>query len=148
MEEINMKILALDLGDKWIGSAISDALGITCRPYKTIDIKETQLFLEKVIKDENISIVVMGKPITFSGQESKQTIKIMKTAKKLEEEIGPKFENKIKWILWDERLSSKRAADLKQKRFKTKEDKINSHSVAAAFILQTYLDNLAYQKSF
>ncbi len=141
-----MKILALDLGDKWIGSAISDALGITCRPYKTVEVKETKLFLEKVIKEENISTVVMGKPTTFSGQESEQTKKIIKTAQILEEEIGPKFENRIKWVLWDERLSSKRAANLKQKRFKTKEDKRKSHSIAAAFILQTYLDNLAFNK--
>lgn len=141
-----MKILALDLGDKWIGSAISDALGITCRPYRTVEERETKLFLEKVIKEENISTVVIGKPTTFSGHESEQTKKIIKTAQKLEEEIGPKFENKIKWVLWDERLSSKRAASLKQKRFKTKEDKRKSHSVAAAFILQTYLDHLAFQK--
>ncbi|MFH1461918.1 MAG: Holliday junction resolvase RuvX [bacterium] len=138
-----MKILALDLGDKWIGSAISDALGITCRPYKTVELKDLNPFLIKAIEDENISKVVIGKPTTFSGQESEQTKKIIKMAQELEVYINSKFEKKISWILWDERLSSKRAASIQTKKFKTKEDKIKSHSIAAAFILQTFLDNLA-----
>lgn len=138
-----MKVLALDLGDKWIGSAISDALGITCRPHKTVEITETENFLEKTIREEEIGVVVIGKPTTFGGQESDQTKKIIKTAKKLETKINPKFDNKIKWVLWDERLSSKRAATLKPKRAKNKEEKIKSHSIAAAFILQSYLDNQA-----
>ncbi|MBU4269480.1 Holliday junction resolvase RuvX [Candidatus Dependentiae bacterium] len=141
-----MKILALDLGDKWVGSAISDGLGITCKPYKTVDVEMTESFLETVIKEEDISTIVIGKPTTFSGLESEQTKKIMNTAKELEEKINPKFNNQIKWILWDERLSSKRAESLNTKKIKTKEDKIKSHSVAAAFILQSYLDNKAFQQ--
>ena len=140
-----MKILALDLGDKWIGSAISDSLGITCKPYKTVDITQTEQFLETTIREEDISTIVIGKPTTFSGLESEQTKKIINTAKELEEKINPKFNNQIKWILWDERLSSKRAESLNTKKIKTKEDKIKSHSVAAAFILQSYLDNLAFR---
>jgi len=140
-----MKILALDLGDKWIGSAISDGLGITCKPYKTVDITQTEQFLETTIREEDISTIVIGKPTTFSGLESEQTKKIINTAKELEEKINPKFNNQIKWILWDERLSSKRAESLNTKKIKTKEDKIKSHSVAAAFILQSYLDNLAFR---
>jgi putative Holliday junction resolvase len=140
-----MKILALDLGDKWIGSAISDGLGITCKPYKTVDITQTEQFLETTIKEEDISTVVIGKPTTFSGLESEQTKKIINTAKELEEKINPKFNNQIKWVLWDERLSSKRAESLNTKKIKTKEDKIKSHSIAAAFILQSYLDNLAFR---
>lgn len=138
-----MKILALDLGDKWIGSAISDALGITCKPYKTVEKKETEKFLEETIKNEKIEIIVIGKPTTFTGQESEQTKRIMKTAQKLQERISSKFNNIIKWITWDERLSSKRAEALKPQRAKNKNEKIKSHSIAAAFILQSYLDNQA-----
>ncbi|MBD3272785.1 Holliday junction resolvase RuvX [Candidatus Dependentiae bacterium] len=141
--KINMKILALDLGDKWVGSAISDALGITCRPYQTVELNQLKNFLLKMIKKENISTIVIGKPTTFSGKESEQTKKIINMAEKLKNEINLEVEDKIKWILWDERLSSKRAEALKQRKVKNKEDKIKSHSVAAAFILQTYLDNLS-----
>jgi putative holliday junction resolvase len=139
-----MKILALDLGDKWVGSATSDALGITCKPFKTVELKDLKDFLVKTIKEELVETVVIGKPTTFAGKESDQTKKIIHTAQKLEEDIGLIFDNKVKWILWDERLSSKRAEQLNTKRFKTKEDKIKSHSVAAAFILQSYLDRLAF----
>jgi putative holliday junction resolvase len=139
-----MKILALDLGDKWVGSATSDALGITCKPFKTVELKDLKDFLVKTIKEELVETVVIGKPTTFAGKESDQTKKIIHTAQKLEEDIGLIFDNKVKWIFWDERLSSKRAEQLNTKRFKTKEDKIKSHSVAAAFILQSYLDRLAF----
>ena len=136
-----MKILALDLGDKWVGSAISDGLGISCRPYGTVDIINTYSFLEKVLKEEDISKIVIGYPKTISGTESEQTLKVLKT----KEELETKFKDLgLKWILWDERLSSKRAASAQKKTsHRDKQAKIDSHSIAAAFILQSYLDSLA-----
>ena len=56
------------------------------------------------------------------------------------EKLKKQFFN-VKWILWDERLSSKRSEQLKKT--KTKKEKIHSHSIAAAFILQNYLDHLS-----
>lgn len=130
-----MKVLALDLGDVWTGSAISDILGITSRPLKTVHTKDLDAFIEETIKSEPIKTIVIGYPKTLSGTESEQTKKVL--AKK--EELSKKFSS-VQWVLWDERLSSKHAAKLKKSR--TKEDKIRSHSIAAASILQTYL---AYQ---
>jgi RNase H-fold protein (predicted Holliday junction resolvase) len=51
----------------------------------------------------------------------------------------------ITWMLWDERLSSKRASELNRSA-RTPEEKKKSHSVAAAFILQSYLDHLAFKR--
>jgi len=134
-----MKILALDLGDRWVGSAISDAIGITCKPYKTVKAEELNSFIQKVLAEEEIKKIVIGCPFTLKGTESEQTKKI----KHQKEELEKKFKN-VEWILWDERLSSKRAEVLKGKSFKTKEEKLKSHSIAAAFILQSHLDNLAF----
>lgn len=53
----------------------------------------------------------------------------------------------MEWILWDERLSSKRAEKTQTKKIKTALDKQKSHSIAAAFILQSYIDYLAFSKS-
>ena len=66
------------------------------------------------------------------GTVSEQTKKVEEAKVLLEKE----FPDKV-FILWDERLSSKRADLLK--RAQTKEDKIKSHSIAAAFILENYL---------
>lgn len=127
-----MKTLALDLGDAWIGTAISDELGITARPYRTIKPKELTEFIETITKSESIKTIVVGYPKTMRGTESEQTKKIV--AQK--EALQARFPD-ITWILWDERLSSKQAAGIKP--IKNKEDKIAAHSIAAALILTSYL---------
>src|SRR5580692_1499475 len=109
-----MKILALDLGDKWVGSAISDPLGITCKPYQTIDIEQLHVFLEKVLSTENVTTIVVGNPKTVSsGGESDQTKKTVLLKEELEKKYSTWQEREIAWVLWDERLSSKRADQLK-----------------------------------
>jgi len=66
------------------------------------------------------------------GTESEQTRKVRAVFEKLEQKFPT-----TSWKMWDERLSSKRAANLKKAT--TKEDKIKSHAIAAAFILSSYL---------
>ena len=138
-----MKILGLDLGDVWIGSAISDPLGITCKPYKTVKLEELEDFIETTIKEELIGTVVVGKPITMKGKDSEQTAKVVELANKLEQKFSQVNKRLVKWIMWDERFSSKRASELAKS---TKEDKLLNHARAAAFILQTYLDHKAMMR--
>lgn len=127
-----MKIFALDLGEQWIGTAISDAIGLLAKPYKTIKKDELNTFLEGLFSQESIDTIVIGYPITMRATESKQTEIVVKAKQELEKRFPEK-----KWVLWDERLSSKRAQSLKKA--VTKEDKIKAHSLAAAFILESYL---------
>ena len=141
-----MKTLALDLGDKWIGSAISDELGITCRPYDTVKRKDLNLFLTKVLLEEKIGKVIVGHPKTLMGRESIQTQKIAGKKSELEKKFNMVNGKPIEWILWDERLSSKRAETTLGKKYKEKQGKLESHSIAAAFILQTYLDYAALKR--
>ena len=134
-----MKILGLDIGDVWTGTALSDALGITARPHKTAETNKLVQFLTDLFKQENINTVIVGYPKTMKGTESDQTKKVIAAKEMLEKTFPEKT-----WILWDERLSSQRANTLKQAR--TKEEKIQSHSIAAAFILASYLDHLAFHR--
>lgn len=134
-----MKILGLDIGDAWTGTALSDALGITARPYKTAATKQLVQFLTDLFKQERIGTVIVGYPKTMKGTESDQTRKVIAAKEMLEKTFPDK-----NWILWDERLSSKRAGELKQAR--DKDAKIESHSIAAAFILSTYLDYQAFHR--
>ena len=146
-----MRILGLDMGDKWVGIAIADPLGISCKPYQTVERSELLPFLKKIIVSERIGTIVVGRPVTMSGGASAQTEQINKEAANLEKNCAGIASTSLTWILWDERLSSKRADSLRHAQGDrasvkmTPEAKQKSHSVAAAFILQTYLDYKAMQ---
>lgn len=131
-----MKVLALDLGDVWTGTALSDPLKIIARPFKTI--KTVDLFnsLQEIMQTNQIDTIVIGYPKTMRGTESEQTKKVLVQ----KDEIEKLYPDK-KIILWDERLSSKGARDIQGK--KAKNDAVSEHSIAAAIILQTYLQFLS-----
>lgn len=128
-----MKVLALDLGDQWTGSALSDGLRMFARPYKTVATKELSSFLNDLFKNEKISIVVVGYPQTLKGTESAQTKTIVAMKERLQKEFSEKT-----WELWDERNTSKQAQSMRSSR----KDKLHIHSIAAALILDSYLLHL------
>ncbi|MGE0009329.1 MAG: Holliday junction resolvase RuvX [Candidatus Babeliales bacterium] len=134
-----MKLLGLDIGDQWTGIAISDDLHIIASPHHTVASKYLESTLTKLFGTEKIQTVVVGYPITMKGTESDQTRKVVAH----KEELAQLFPF-IEWVLWDERLSSKQANAIKHA--KTKEEKLKQHSMAAALILKSYLDHLAYKK--
>jgi putative Holliday junction resolvase len=134
------KIMALDLGDQWTGVALTDASRLFVRPYTTISRNELETFIETTIKKETVDLIVIGYPKTMKGGESEQTRKILAQKKVLEE----KFPD-MQFVLWDERLSSQRAQALSQA--KNREEKLKSHALAAAFILDSYVIFLQAQKA-
>ena len=134
------KILALDLGDQWVGVAISDPSQVFSRPYDTTTRKNLESFLTDLFKKELIETVVVGYPKTMRGTESEQTKKIVQEKEALEQKFP-----ESSWVLWDERLSSKFAAA--HGKTASKEDKLKSHARAAAFILDSYLSFLQLQKN-
>lgn len=135
-----MKILALDIGDQWTGIAISDALGLLAKPYKTVTTDQLMLQLKELITNERITQGVIGYPKTLKGNISEQTKKI-----ETQHEILKTQFPQITWVLWDERLSSRRAE--LHKKSTSKEEKQRSHAVAAAFILDSYLEYLHMHKN-
>ena len=134
------KIMALDLGDQWVGIALSDTTQTFARPYTTVTADELEAFLEKTLQEEQIGQIIVGHPITMKGGQSIQTQKVITTKERLEKEF-----KQVPFILWDERLSSQRAETLGKK--KGKEEKLRSHARAAAFILDSYLTYLQAQKN-
>jgi len=127
------KVLALDIGDVWTGTALSDELKMLARPYKTVKTVDLRKFLTDLLSQEPIEKIVVGEPRTMKGRNSEQTKKTQEFKNKLEEEFQT-----VSWILWDERLTSKRAQAVQRKGRKV--DKQHEHSVAAAFILDSYLE--------
>lgn len=128
--------MALDLGDAWVGTALTDPLRFFAKPYKTVASEELESFLKEAFSKEKISIVVVGYPKTMQGTESDQTRIVVATKEKLEQQFP-----QLKWVLWDERLSSKQARSLKNPKNKT--EKLEQHSIAAAIILESYLPYIA-----
>ena len=129
-----MKIVALDIGDVWTGTAISDPMGIIAKPYKTVKSHMLIPFLQEIFQTEKIRTVVVGYPKTMHGTESEQTKKTTDLVEQLKTTLPT-----INFVLWDERLSSKRADELMRGK-RSQEDKQASHSRAAAFILSSYLE--------
>ena len=141
-----MKLLALDIGDVWIGSAISDALGILARPFKTVTLDDLEKFVIAIVPEENISTIVVGLPKTMSGTESEQTIKTRCYVDELRENIAKTLDHPVELRWWDERRSRKLAQQAMKTSHK-KSVKQDEHSFAAAIILQGYLDLSAFLAS-
>lgn len=132
-------IAALDLGDRWVGVAVSDPSNLLARPFETIERSALNDFLKNFIEQELVHTMVVGYPKTLRGTESEQTKKVVAEFEQLKKDFPV-----ITWKLFDERLSSKQASHIKKE--KTKEDKIASHARAAALILQGYLESLRWLK--
>lgn len=137
-----MKIIGLDVGSKTIGVAVSDALGLTAQGLTTIHWDEVNIQsaddeLEKIIKEHEIGKAVIGLPKNMNGTIGERGEASIRFAEHFEK----RFE--IPCILWDERLSTMAAerilleADVSRKKRKKVIDKM-----AAAIVLQTYLDQL------
>jgi putative Holliday junction resolvase len=141
------KMMGLDLGDAWVGIATSDFLKVVAKPIKTVPTAAFDEALLALLAQEPIEVVVVGLPITVGGgTDSDQTRTIRAEAVRLEALAIEKGFTEIRWVLWDERLSSKRAAAV-SKRPQNKEEKLMQHAKAAAFVLQNYLDHLSFMAS-
>lgn len=140
-----MRCAAFDIGDRWIGIAIADTLGIVARPYNTVNPEGLDSAISKLIEQESVTTFVVGYPKTMSGTESEQTKRVVATFNDLAKRYETHNGIKITWALWDERLSSKRAQEAQ--RGSKKKEKHSEHAVAASFILQSYLDNKAFFKA-
>ncbi len=100
------RILALDVGDRRIGIALSDALGYTAQPLFTLtrsteraDVKS----IARLIRKYGVHEVVVGNPLHLSGDMSPQAVKAQKFAEALQ------AATKVTLHLWDERLSTTEA---------------------------------------
>ncbi|HCX64201.1 MAG TPA: Holliday junction resolvase RuvX [Eubacteriaceae bacterium] len=131
--------MALDVGDRTIGVALSDGLGITAQGLKTIKRKSLQEDLEElknIIDGNQVKKLIVGMPKNMDGSMGKQADKIVGFVNFIKKRIAIDIE------YWDERLTSKFAegmmieGDLKRKERKEKIDKM-----AAQAILQNYMDS-------
>lgn len=146
-----MKIMALDVGDKTIGVAVSDALLITAQGLMTIERVGIRKDADKVIqlvKEHDCQTVVVGEPKNLNGTDSIQTEKVYEFKTMLENKMKSIGMSHVELVYQDERFTTVIAervlieADVSRKKRKTVIDK-----QAAIIILQSYLDRLAKQRN-
>ena len=135
---INKRIVALDIGTKRIGTAVSDALYLGATPIKTIERTSDKKALEEIVqlcKEYSTDIILIGVPYNMDGTLGFQAENCLNFIKPLRETYTI--------IEQDERLSSETAENiLKQNGKKYTKNKGLVDSAAAAVILQDYLDSL------
>ena len=141
-----MKKIALDVGDKTIGVAVSDALNITAQGVTTIErvgIRKDSGKVMDYIREFDCDTLVIGLPKKLDGTDSPQTEKVYEFKTMLENKMRSSGMGNVKIEFYDERLTTVMAekvlieADMSRGKRKKVIDK-----QAAVIILQSYLDSM------
>jgi putative Holliday junction resolvase len=133
------RILAIDLGSRRVGLAMTDPLCMIASPYKTIHYRSDKQLIADVLaiaQANAVETVVIGLPLKEDSMESEGSTRSRAFAAKLNR-------RGIDTVLWDERYTSRDAEEslrrcgLDRKRALAKID-----SIAASYILEDYLSEI------
>ena len=134
----NGRILALDLGKKRIGLALSDPLGISAQGLDTLQrstVREDIAALEAIAREHRVQLVLLGHPLNMRGDEGRQAVYTRDFAQRLTERTG------LAVRFWDERLTTKEAERvLKQSGISIEKRAKAVDRLAAVILLASYLD--------
>ena len=134
------RILALDLGKRRIGLALSDELGITAQGLETLHRTRVREDLEKLgqlIRANNVSLILMGNPVHMSGQEGRQSEYSRDFGERLKAFAGVDIK------LWDERLTTVEAQRvLRESGISLQKRNQAVDRLSAVILLESYLDSL------
>ncbi|MBZ5548538.1 MAG: Holliday junction resolvase RuvX [Acidobacteriia bacterium] len=132
------RVLALDVGSKRIGVAVTDPLGITAQGLETIQRQNKRKDLEtlgRLLKDYEVREIVVGLPLRLSGAEGTQSEKMRRFARDLESHFG------LTVHLWDERWTSTEANRLLRETELSIEKRGRAvDRMAAILILQSWME--------
>jgi putative Holliday junction resolvase len=133
-----MRVMALDVGDKTIGVAVSDALLLTAQSRPTIrrkDLTSDVETLRRLAMENEVHEIVVGQPFHMNGKESPQSQKVARFVDELHKVLD------LPVIFWDERLTSFEAEQhLEQLGLNWRQRREQVDKIAAMIILQNYLD--------
>jgi len=132
------RYLALDVGSKRIGVAVSDELGLTAQPVLTLERRRNQRedlrSIARLCRRFGVAGIVVGNPLTMTGEVSTQAAKVQAFAAELGELAG------LPIHLWDERLTTHEAHQLLYEAGHARQDHRRVvDQVAATLILQSFL---------
>jgi len=136
------RVMGVDFGEVKIGIALSDPLKIISSPYLTINRKKTPDYIseiKKIVLEKEVESIVVGYPLTLSGNKSKQTQNTEKFINQLEIDLDTMI------FKCDERLSSQEAQRyMKEQGVKIGYNKEKVDQISASIILNQFL--LSYKK--
>ena len=142
-----MRILGLDYGSKTVGAAVSDELGWTAQALETITrkdenkLRKTLARIEELVKIYNVERIVLGYPKHMNNDEGERCAKTESFKEMLERRTG------LPVVLQDERMSTVSAERILMEggvRRENRKDYVDK--MAAAFILQAYMDRMAHEQ--
>ena len=133
------RILALDLGKKRIGMALSDELGITAQGLPTLERRNKRsdfAALAALVRENNVRQIVLGLPLRMSGDEGSQADWVRSFAEELKAHVDVPID------LRDERWTSKQAERvLMGSGIRHQDRKPAIDRLSAVILLQDYLDS-------
>ncbi|MBP5301476.1 MAG: Holliday junction resolvase RuvX [Bacilli bacterium] len=141
------RVISFDVGQKTLGIAISDVLGITVRGLETYrfadyDYDQAVKRAIEILERENVNKIIIGLPLNMNGSESSMSKKVLIFKEKLK-----KIRPLLDIIMVDERLSTVAAQrNLIEMNLKTKKRKKIIDMEAAAIILEMYLEKIKNNK--
>jgi putative Holliday junction resolvase len=131
------RVLAIDIGAKRVGVAVSDELRLSVRPLPTLQRTSWKRLLgslAQLCETFDVRMIVLGLPLRLDGTEGDAALEVRRVARNLELSL------KLPLFLQDERLTSKTAeASLRQRGFQGVEISERIDSEAASIILSDYL---------
>ena len=140
-----MRILGIDYGDRKVGLAVSDPLQITAQAldnYRLIDNNQDRDYFQKLVKELNITKIVLGLPLRMDGTSGPRVDKTKAFAQWLKGFLD------VPIVYWDERLTTKQAITiLNSQKIKAKAKKKLEDQIAAVLILSSYLEGQRHKSS-
>ena len=133
-----MRILGLDIGDRRIGVALSDPQGILASPLTIIERSDEQAGIKAIVAivtQKEVGRIIVGLPLSMNGSIGEQAKKVEVFIRELSDHTEVPIEFR------DERLTTLSAKRLM--RDVRKSQKMKDDAVAAALILQSYLDEVS-----
>lgn len=133
------RLIGIDYGSKRIGIAMSDPLRIIACARQTVPNSPTFILtIKKMIQDFDVEAVIVGMPYNLKGEKSTKAKEVDEFIKELKQHIN------IDIVEWDERYTSSMAHETQIQmgvKKKQRQDKSKIDEMAAALILQSYLDS-------
>jgi putative Holliday junction resolvase len=132
------RILAIDFGERRIGLAVSDPLGITAQGLPTIDTRKTgDVFshIKNIVTQRNVTKIVVGMPRNMNGSIGFKGEEVKRFMDRLARETG------LEVIAWDERLTSVQSQRSMREMGTKQRKKEIVDRISATLLLQNYLDS-------